>query len=267
DALGAAGVDQRWERSGRVAEVPVAHDPALGDLAARVTALLGLPNGEGETFRLRVYGPGQGHPEHLDDYRIGAARLVATALLYLTDCDGGATVFPEAERAVAPQAGRLAVWLNVDGRGRPAAGSTHSAAPVVAGQKALLAWFVYATGPQVAAAVARGAGHIAALGAVEAADWQPGHTLTVVDHDVPEETIGLLEEACDARNLGFVVVDAPVLAPDQGPLPPGSLLYCAGTSAVAQEAFARLYGPGVATFHLDPRGPLWDCGQPDVALE
>jgi hypothetical protein len=33
--------------------------------------------------RLRIYGPGQGHPPHVDTYEPGDARLMATALVCL----------------------------------------------------------------------------------------------------------------------------------------------------------------------------------------
>lgn len=92
-------------------------------------------------------------------------------------------------------------------------------------------------------------------------------TLHVVDDAVPAETLDLLAAACAARGVGFEIVDARRLPPDAPPLPPGSLLYCAGTSRAAELAEMRLFGPGVATFYRHADGPLRPVAEPLTAFE
>lgn len=269
-ALAEAGVAQHLDVTGRSAEVPLTLDPALSTLAARLEAEVGVPNAVGGTLRFREYLPGQGHPAHLDDYAVGGARLIATCVLNLDDVPaGGATVFPAAERRVEPRAGRLAVWFDVlpDGRADPA--SLHRAEAVVSGRKRTLVWFVYATAEDVRAALegAPPTARVRAFGAPDAAAWRPDHTLTVIDDDVPPETIDLLRTACRARRVGFDVVQARALPPDAPPLPPGSLLYCPATSRAAELAELRLFGPGVATFYRHADGPLRPVVEPLAAFE
>ena len=100
------------------------------------------------TFRFRRYGPGEFHPAHVDCYEIAGHHLVATALIYLTDpLEGGETVFPDAEGGpaiIAARAGRLALWFNYTPDGAVDGRSRHRSELLTRGEKATLAYFVYA---------------------------------------------------------------------------------------------------------------------------
>lgn len=146
-ALAARGVETRRNETGFSFELPVAGDPALEGLAARMEAAAGLRNEFGGFLRFRRYAPGESHPPHLDAYVVEDLSLVATALLYLTDVEeGGETHFPAARPgpvSIEPRRGRLAIWWNYDAAGRPEEASLHEALPVVRGTKATVAHFIY----------------------------------------------------------------------------------------------------------------------------
>ena len=135
--------------AGTSGELPVASDPVLAELSARIEALLGyastLPDA---TFRFRRYALGDYYPAHVDCYEIAGHHLVATALVYLTDAlDGGETVFPDAldgPLTIAARKGRLALWLNYTVDGAIDRRSLHRSEELRAGEKATLAFFVYA---------------------------------------------------------------------------------------------------------------------------
>lgn len=135
--------------AGRSGELPVASDPVLGDLAARIEAALGFGNRlPDQTFRFRRYSLGDHHPAHVDCYEIDGQHLVATALVYLTDAlDGGETVFPDAPAgplAIAARRGRLAMWFNYTQGGEIDRRSRHRSEMLRRGEKSTLAYFVYA---------------------------------------------------------------------------------------------------------------------------
>ncbi len=130
-------------------ELPVARDALLGALAARIEAALGFGNTlPGASFRFRRYALGDFHPAHVDCYAIAGHHLVATALIYLTDAeDGGETLFPDAAGgplAIAARRGRMALWFNYTPDGEIDPFSRHQSEALVAGEKATLAYFVYA---------------------------------------------------------------------------------------------------------------------------
>lgn len=158
DILARYGDDQAAEESGIAwgsgiagvsGELPVANDPALGELASRIEAALGFANMLPDaSFRFRRYAPGDFHPAHVDCYEIAGHHLVATALVYLTDVqDGGETLFPDALNgpfAINPRAGRLALWFNYTADGAIDPRSRHRSEMLRSGTKATLAYFVYA---------------------------------------------------------------------------------------------------------------------------
>lgn len=138
------------DATGFSCEMPTAGDAVLISLRGRIAVALGYANAVGGTLRYRRYRPGDSHPLHGDAFRIGAADLVATAMIWLTgDVAGGETCFPAADPAVAlcPRRGRLALWLNYrdDGAEDPAA--VHLARPVRTGEKITLTEFVYGRPP------------------------------------------------------------------------------------------------------------------------
>lgn len=139
----------RHNFTGWSCELPVAGDPVLAAVAARIYATVGLRNELGRTLRFRRYAPGEYHPRHFDTYAVGDRLLVATAMLCLSAPEaGGETVFPAAAPALrlAPRVGRLLAWRNVlaDGGEDPAA--LHESLPVLAGAKTTLTAFIYQSG-------------------------------------------------------------------------------------------------------------------------
>lgn len=143
------GIEWNNGIAGTSGELPVESDPMLDALASRIEATLGFATTlPGATFRFRRYAHGDFHPAHVDCYAIAGHHLVATALVYLTDArDGGETVFPEAEEgplAIAARRGRLALWFNYTRDGDIDRRSLHRSEELRAGEKATLAYFVYA---------------------------------------------------------------------------------------------------------------------------
>lgn len=136
------------DETGRYCELPVTAGVPATALSRRIAAVLGFAGRPLETLRFRSYGVGEFHPPHLDCYEEDdGSRLVATAMLCLVAPEaGGETVFPDARPAVAlaPRAGRLAVWLNYGADGEPDPASRHEALAVLGGEKTTLTAFVYA---------------------------------------------------------------------------------------------------------------------------
>lgn len=268
-ALDALGAPLEPSESGASCELPVAALPVLQDLRERLQAVLGVQNAHGETFRLRVYAPGQGHPPHLDDYEIDGTALMATALLCIEAPDaGGQTVFgraPGGPLVAAPREGQAVVWYNLRTDGLPDPASRHLAAPVLAGRKCVLGFFVYAPRPHVRQ-LPRGTRAPEALRLafrqvpVEqrgSALRGIGRTLTLVDDGVPDETIVLLQRAAEQRGVAVQVVTPrhfDFAATE--PLPDGALLFRPAVSLLASRVEQALWQPKVATFLLDPDGPL-----------
>ena len=141
------GVDtRRSDMTGTSFELPVDAHAVAASASARIEGLLGEPTDVGDTLRYRTYEPGESHPPHVDNYVIGGCDLVATAMLCLTDVDGGGcTAFPLGAPPVSvePRRGRLIVWLNclVDGTRDPL--SRHEGQAVTAGRKTTVTAFVY----------------------------------------------------------------------------------------------------------------------------
>ena len=115
-------------------------------LQSRMTALVGVPFGNGEHMVVLSYEPGQEYRPHYD-YLPAAARgnkpepdqpgqRVHTMFCFLDDvAGGGATDFPQLGVSVAPKRGRLVHFTNLlaDGSGDPA--TLHAGLPVTAGRK------------------------------------------------------------------------------------------------------------------------------------
>jgi hypothetical protein len=128
-------------------EMPVNGDSELARVMSRIHRVVGGESDLAFTFRFRRYTQGTSHPPHRDEYELVGRRLVATAILYLTDTErGGETHFPQALPAsvqINPRRGRLAVWFNYrpDGAVEPAA--LHESLAVSSGVKATITHFIY----------------------------------------------------------------------------------------------------------------------------
>jgi prolyl 4-hydroxylase len=141
-----ANLNLKTDATGFSFEMPILRDPILSKLADDIHAALGFANVYGQTMRFRRYSAGNSHPPHLDCYNLEGSSLLATAILYLDDADGGETHFPRAAEgplSIAPRRGRLALWFNhkLDGSEDPA--SLHEGLVVHSGHKTTLTSFVY----------------------------------------------------------------------------------------------------------------------------
>lgn len=125
-------------------ELPVAWDPLLPALGARIDALLGMRNHAPDTFRFRRYARGEAHPPHLDCYEIEGLHLVTTAMLCLEAPEqGGETSFAATGLRVLPRAGQLVWWHNYLPDGREDRRARHAGLRVGGGCKTTITWFVY----------------------------------------------------------------------------------------------------------------------------
>ena len=264
DALDRQGLAWTANETGLSSELPASTDPVLVALAGRIEAALGFScTLVAPTFRFRRYARGDAHPPHRDEYTIDGARLVATAIVYLTDADdGGETFFPRAEPhpvSVVARRGRLALWFNHRPDGSVDAAALHQGNPLRAGEKATIAYFVYA--PVEAARVS--------LVADEAPVREEGpraRRFVCVNDGVPEATTRVLREACVARGVSYEEVQAAHFDFTAAePLPPGALLFRPAVSTSALRVEQALWGPGVVTFHREPDGVFRDIG-PDCAV-
>lgn len=85
-----------------------------------------------------------------------------------------------------------------------------------------------------------------------------GRVLAIVDDGVPRETVALIEDACEQRGILSMPVDPRRFdfAPERV-LRDGDMLYRPAVSMHAVRVEQHLWQPGVASFHLDPEGPLF----------
>ncbi len=253
----ASKLEAREDQAGFSFEWLIDGNLLLETIREKVTNILGLENQLPETFRVRHYRPGNGHPPHLDCYEIDGYSLVFTALMYLEDAtEGGETLFPETEEgpfAVASRLGRLVVWCNYLPDGRPDPRSSHEGMRLARGSKTTLAWFVYA--PLSAATHTPGRGCF-----TEKAPGLGGR-LFYIDDGVPEETTEVMEKACGARGVHFAYVDVRQFDfSAASPLLPGDMIYRAAVSADAIKAEQHLFVDGVATLYRKPEGVFFDTG-------
>jgi hypothetical protein len=127
-------------------EMPALRDPVLQGLMADTAKKLGLENRLPQTMRFRRYSTGQSHRLHTDAYVITGYHLLATAILYLDDVEGGQTWFPDAEGgpiAIQPRRGRLAVWVNYGDDGELDLQARHAALEVRSQTKTTITQFFY----------------------------------------------------------------------------------------------------------------------------
>lgn len=102
----------------------------------RIAAATATDVMQGEPLTLLRYAPGQQYRPHLDALPNEANQRIRTAILYLNhNFSGGATEFPLLGVTIAPGAGDLLVFDNVDAQGKPDPNSRHAGLPVTSGTK------------------------------------------------------------------------------------------------------------------------------------
>lgn len=127
--------------------------PDIRPIDEAIAALLGISPEQGETMQGQRYAPGQQFRAHHDYFHDTESYWAAmaksggqrtwTAMIYLNDVqDGGATWFPQAGFKVAPRAGMLLAWNNMNPDGSPNTLTLHEGMAVVEGTKYVVTkWF------------------------------------------------------------------------------------------------------------------------------
>ena len=209
------GLNPKDDATGLSYELPIDGAAALEALRARIEALTGIANTQGDTFRFRRYEPGRGHPPHTDGYVIDGATLIATAMLCLeAPALGGDTVFPEADDGpmrVIPRAGQLVLWFNYDEDGDEDLQAVHLSTPVLQGAKVTLTAFLYADLAAAATTIDAPPVDDTVLEVAKTPQTRDestilrglGRRLVCIDEDVPEITLRLLQVAAWERGLRF----------------------------------------------------------------
>jgi prolyl 4-hydroxylase len=128
-------------------------DPLVRQVEDKITDLMGIAPGHGETIQGQRYDVGQQFKQHHDffytseDYweredKRGGQRTW-TAMMFLNRPEaGGQTFFEKAGVRITPRAGNLLTWNNLDPGGEPNLASLHQGMPVEAGVKYIITkWF------------------------------------------------------------------------------------------------------------------------------
>ena len=128
-------------------------DPLTRRVEARITTLMGIDGKHGETIQGQRYAPGQQFKPHHDFFytseryweeqeKIGGQRTWTVMIFLNTPEAGGHTNFPKAKVKIAPRAGNLLTWNNLDALGEPNENSLHDGTPVEAGTKYIITkWY------------------------------------------------------------------------------------------------------------------------------
>ncbi|WOE74859.1 prolyl hydroxylase family protein [Alterisphingorhabdus coralli] len=129
------------------------HDPEIQRITQRISGLLGIDTGYGETIQGQRYQVGQQFKMHHDFFHertsyweremSRSGQRTWTAMVYLNQPEGGGeTHFPHLGFGVVPQAGTLLAWNNLSPEGKPNGYTAHIGAPVTAGTKYIITnWF------------------------------------------------------------------------------------------------------------------------------
>jgi len=129
------------------------HDPVVGEVDRKISALLGLPLQASEPIQGQRYAPGQEFKAHTDTFEPGgydfykhtaeSGQRTWTAMIYLNQPeDGGATRFKTIGKTVQPEAGKLVAWNNLLPDGGPNPATLHQGMKVRRGTKYILTkWF------------------------------------------------------------------------------------------------------------------------------
>jgi len=128
-------------------------NPIVDTIDRRICDLLGLKPRQGETMQGQRYAVGQQFKAHYDyfqtempywqDEKTRGGQRSWTAMIYLDEpAGGGETWFTLAGFKVAPRAGMLLAWNNMDAKGDPNVRALHEGMPVTAGVKTIVTkWF------------------------------------------------------------------------------------------------------------------------------
>ena len=120
--------------------------PLVIRVEVKLASLLGIQPSLGETIQGQRYAVGQQFKAHHDFFHVDQPYWAAmersggqrtwTAMVFLNQPEaGGQTVFPQTGIALAPRAGNLVAWNNLDAEGRPNPDTLHRGSPVAAGAK------------------------------------------------------------------------------------------------------------------------------------
>jgi prolyl 4-hydroxylase len=128
-------------------------DPLVASVDHRIWKLTGIQPNHGETIQGQRYAPGQQFKPHHDFFYSNAryweieekqgGQRTWTVMIFLNEPEeGGHTFFPEVNVRIAPRAGNLLAWNNLDANGNPNLFTLHEGTPVKAGVKYILTkWF------------------------------------------------------------------------------------------------------------------------------
>ncbi|WP_380779679.1 prolyl hydroxylase family protein [Sphingomonas sp. R86520] len=126
---------------------------AVAVVERKLDALTGLDPRYGEALQGQRYAVGQEFKPHHDFFDTGQAywqdqaamggQRTWSAMTFLNEPEeGGRTNFPTAGVMIAPKAGNLVIWNNMDEYGVPNPGSLHQGMPVAQGVKYVLTkWY------------------------------------------------------------------------------------------------------------------------------
>lgn len=145
------------DRTNSSAKLPVSEVPHAMAFAMRIGLMLRMSVAHAEPVRVLHYTAAQAFKPHGDAFDIatldsaglaalegqGGQRLFSSMVYLNAPEDGGATVFPDLERAISPVPGRLLIFANtVSGTAAPNPLSVHAGESVTAGEKwAAITWW------------------------------------------------------------------------------------------------------------------------------
>lgn len=127
--------------------------PVVRKVEAKITDLIGIQPELGETIQGQLYSVGQRFKPHHDFFHVNEPYWPAmeasggqrtwTAMAFLNTPEGGGqTAFDQAGIKVAPRAGNLLAWNNLDALGEPNPFTLHQGCPVTAGVKYIITkWY------------------------------------------------------------------------------------------------------------------------------
>ncbi|KAH8311401.1 hypothetical protein KR044_006108 [Drosophila immigrans] len=131
-------------RTSKVSWFPDRFSNLTQRLNRRVTDMTGFNLTGSEMLQVMNYGLGGHYDKHFDYFNSSSATeltklngdRIATVLFYLTDVEqGGATVFPNIQKAVFPTKGAAIIWYNLKHDGEGDTRTLHAACPVIVGSK------------------------------------------------------------------------------------------------------------------------------------